>query len=355
MMLKPGATIGILGGGQLGRMLAIAAARLGFHCHIYCPEAGSPAFEVARAHTVAAYEDEAALAEFASQVDVVTLEFENVPVAALRFVASRVPVAPSADALEIAQDRLAEKTFATKLGLGTAPFADVPDAVALEAGIARIGTPAILKTRRFGYDGKGQVKIMASGEASQALADLRGAPAILEGFVRFSREVSVVAARKADGAFEPFDVTENEHRNHILDRSVAPAQVSQATRDKAIAAARAIGDGLGYVGTFAVEFFVVGDEVIVNEIAPRVHNSGHWTLDGAITCQFEQHIRAIAGWPLGNPARIAHVEMLNLVGEGTARWEALAAEPSTKIHLYGKAEIRAGRKMGHATRLRFPT
>lgn len=353
-MLKPGATIGILGGGQLGRMLAIAAARLGFHCHIYCPEAGSPAFEVARDHTLAAYEDETALSEFAGRVDVVTLEFENVPVAAFRFLASRVPVAPSADALEIAQDRLAEKSFANKLGLRTAPFADVTDAAALETGLARIGTPAILKTRRFGYDGKGQVKIMALAEAPSAFADLKGAPAILEGFVCFSREVSVIAARTAKGAFAPFDVTENEHRQHILDRSIAPAEVSAETRGKAIAAARALGEGLGYVGTFAVEFFVVGEDVIVNEIAPRVHNSGHWTLDGAITCQFEQHIRAIAGWPLGDPARIARVEMLNLVGENTARWEMLAAEPATKIHLYGKAETRPGRKMGHATRLAFP-
>jgi 5-(carboxyamino)imidazole ribonucleotide synthase len=354
MMLKPGATIGILGGGQLGRMLAIAAARLGFHCHIYCPEPGSPAFEVARDHSVFSYEDEAALAEFAGKVDVVTLEFENVPVGTLRFLSRYLPVAPSAEALEIAQDRLAEKTFATKLGLGTAPFADVPDAVALEAGLARIGTPAILKTRRFGYDGKGQVRIMAPADAPQALADLRGAPAILEGFMRFSREVSVVAARKADGSFAPFDVTENEHRNHILDRSIAPARVSPETGAKAIAAARAIGEGLGYVGTFAVEFFVLGEDVIVNEIAPRVHNSGHWTLDGAVTCQFEQHIRAIVGWPLGDPRRIARVEMLNLVGENTARWEALAAEPATKIHFYGKAEMRPGRKMGHATRLTFP-
>lgn len=354
MMLKPGATIGILGGGQLGRMLAIAAARLGFHCHIYCPEAGSPAFEVAQAHTIAAYEDEAALAAFVGKVDMVTLEFENVPVGALRFLSRHVPVAPSADALEIAQDRLAEKIFAMKLGLGTAPFADVPDAVALEAGLARIGTPAILKTRRFGYDGKGQVRIMAPADAPQALADLKGGPAILEGFMRFSAEVSVVAARKADGSFAPFDVTENEHRDHILDRSIAPARVSPETSAKAIAAARAIGEGLGYVGTFAVEFFVVGEDVIVNEIAPRVHNSGHWTLDGAVTCQFEQHIRAIAGWPLGDPRRIARVEMLNLVGENTARWEALAAEPVTKIHLYGKAEMRPGRKMGHATRLTFP-
>jgi 5-(carboxyamino)imidazole ribonucleotide synthase len=354
-MLAPGSTIGILGGGQLGRMLAVAAARLGFHCHIYCPEAGSPAFEVSARHTLAAYEDEAALAAFAASVDVVTLEFENVPVAALRFLAARVPVAPSAEALEITQDRLAEKQFAESLGLKTAPFADVPDLPRLQEALERIGTPAILKTRRFGYDGKGQVKLKSADDARQAHAEIGAAPAILEGFVPFVREVSVVAARTRDGAFAPFDVTENEHRHHILDRSVAPAAIGDAARQAAIEAARRLGDGLGYVGTFAVEFFVLGAEgaetVVVNEIAPRVHNSGHWTIDGAVTCQFEQHIRAIAGWPLGDPCRRERVEMINLVGADVERWRMLAAEPSTKIHLYGKAETRAGRKMGHATRL----
>jgi 5-(carboxyamino)imidazole ribonucleotide synthase len=336
-------------------MLAIAAARLGFHCHIYCPEAESPAFEVAAGHTLAAYEDEAALSAFAKKVQVVTLEFENVPVATLRFLSQRVPVAPSAEALEIAQDRLAEKTFAEKLGLKTAPFADIPEAASLSPALARIGVPAILKTRRLGYDGKGQVKITAVDEADSAYRALKGAPAILEGFVRFSREVSVIAARTAKGEFAPFDVTENEHRNHILDRSIAPARISEKAREAAIEAARKMGDGLGYVGTFAVEFFVVGEQdsesVVVNEIAPRVHNSGHWTMDGSVTCQFEQHIRAICGWPLGSARRRERVEMLNLVGADIELWAKLAAEPATKIHLYGKSERRSGRKMGHATRL----
>jgi 5-(carboxyamino)imidazole ribonucleotide synthase len=354
-MLPPGSTIGILGGGQLGRMLAIAAARLGFHCHIYCPEAESPAFEVASAHTLAAYDDEAALAVFVSQVQVVTLEFENVPVDTLRFLEARVPVAPSSKALEIAQDRLAEKTFAEGLGLRTAPFADVVSAESLLSALAAIGTPAILKTRRMGYDGKGQVKIIAREEAVSAHHQLQGAAAILEGFVRFSREVSVIAARTSAGEFSSFDVTENEHRNHILDRSIVPARISEKARKAAMDAARKIGDGLGYVGTFAVEFFVVGEgeaeHVVVNEIAPRVHNSGHWTIDGAVTCQFEQHIRAICGWSLGNSRRRERVEMINLVGDDIGLWMKLAAEPSTKMHLYGKSETRKGRKMGHATRL----
>lgn len=354
-MLPPGSTIGILGGGQLGRMLAISAARLGFHCHIYCPEADSPAFEVASAHTVAPYDDEAALAAFAAKVQVVTLEFENVPVGTLRFLEARVPVAPSSGALEIAQDRLAEKVFAEKLGLRTAPFADVTSIDSLDSALAKIGVPAILKTRRFGYDGKGQVKILAFGEAAYAHREMKGAPAILEGFVRFSREVSVIASRTRGGEFVPFEVTENEHRNHILDRSLVPARISGKARRLATEAARKIGDGLDYVGTFAVEFFVVGEgedeDVVVNEIAPRVHNSGHWTIDGAVTCQFEQHIRAICGWPLGSARRREPVEMINLVGADAELWAKLALEPATKIHLYGKAEMRQGRKMGHATRL----
>jgi 5-(carboxyamino)imidazole ribonucleotide synthase len=354
-MLPPGSTIGILGGGQLGRMLAVAAAQLGFHCHIYCPEAGSPAFEVASAHTIAAYDDEKALAAFAKKVQVATLEFENVPVETLRFLAAHVPVAPSAEALEIAQDRLVEKSFANRLGLATAPFAAINTMPELEAALRDIGSPAILKTCRFGYDGKGQVKITNPDQAASAFGAMKGAPAVLEGFVPFSREVSVIAARTAKGEFVPFDVTENEHRNHILDRSIVPARITGSARDEAIEAARKIAAGLDYVGTFAVEFFVVGEgvneRVIVNEIAPRVHNSGHWTMDGAVTCQFEQHIRAICGWPLGSAQRRERVEMLNLVGAGLENWAALAAEQSTKIHLYGKTDMRPGRKMGHATRL----
>lgn len=357
MMLEPGATIGILGGGQLGRMLAIAAARLGFKTHIACPEAESPAFEVAGAQSIIAYEDEAALARFAKAVDIVTLEFENVPVETLRFLEKHVPVAPSAAALAITQDRLVEKRFMAGLGLKTAPFANIETADGLHDALHTIGLPAILKTRRFGYDGKGQVRITKRADAAAAFAALGGVPTILEGFVRFTREVSVIAARTRTGEFSAFDVTENEHENHILARSVAPARIRPETAGAAIRAAKAVGDGLGYIGVFAVEFFITegpeGEGVIGNEIAPRVHNSGHWTLDGAITCQFEQHIRAIAGWPLGAPDRLCPVEMINLVGDAVAKWASLAGENTTKLHLYGKAETRDGRKMGHATRLNF--
>ncbi|CAN1534744.1 PurK Phosphoribosylaminoimidazole carboxylase (NCAIR synthetase) [Rhabdaerophilaceae bacterium] len=354
-MLAPGSRIGILGGGQLGRMLAIAAARLGFRCHIYCPEPESPAFDVAAEQTVASYDDHAALQRFAKTIDVATFEFENVPVEALNVLAGFKRVAPSADALSVAQDRLAEKTFANSLGLATAPFGKVDSWVDLQSAAERIGLPAILKTRRFGYDGKGQVKIAVDAELDEAFASLKGAPAILEGFVRFSREVSVVAARTREGLFSSFAVTENEHRHHILDRSIVPARISGRAQQAAIEAARAIGEGLRYVGVFAVEFFVAdgpdGETIVVNEIAPRVHNSGHWTLDAAVTCQFEQHIRAIAGWPLGDPAMRCPVEMINLVGADLEGWSALVAEPRTKIHLYGKGESRPGRKMGHANRL----
>lgn len=351
-MLPPGSTIGILGGGQLGRMLAIAAARLGFRTHIYCPERESPAFDVAARHTVAAYEDAAALERFARSVDAITLEFENVPVEALRLCSRFADVAPGADALEVTQDRLAEKTYMTRLGIATAPFADVATREDLSEAIRAIGCPAILKTRRFGYDGKGQVRINRPADADEAFAEIGGNAAILEGFIRFEREVSVVASRTRTGGFAPFDVTENEHRHHILDRSIVPATVSPELAKQAIEAARRIADGLKYVGTFAVEFFVGEDgRLIGNEIAPRVHNSGHWTIDGAITCQFEQHIRAVAGWPLGSPARRCRVEMLNLIGRDIEEWSRLAAEPMTKLHLYGKAETRDGRKMGHATRL----
>lgn len=354
-IIAPGATIGILGGGQLARMLAIAAARLGFRVHIFCPEAGSPAFDVAAEHTLAAYDDIDALERFAHAVSVVTLEFENVPVTCLEFLAKHSPVAPSAKALATTQDRLIEKTCINASGLETAPFAEINNPADLTQALAIIGLPAILKTRRFGYDGKGQLRIKSLTEVENAWAEIGKQPAIIEGLVPFKREVSVICARKADGSFSAFDVTENEHRHHILARSVAPARITQATHDAAIDAARRIGEGLDYVGLFAVEFFVVGESaserLIVNEIAPRVHNSGHWTIDGAITCQFEQHIRAVTGWPLGDPSRRGPVEMLNLVGDEIHSWPVYAAEPCTKIHLYGKKEARPGRKMGHVTRL----
>jgi 5-(carboxyamino)imidazole ribonucleotide synthase len=353
-MLPPGSTIGILGGGQLGRMLALAAAELGFRTHIYCPEKDSPAFDVAARHTVAAYADAAELERFARAVDAVTLEFENVPVESLRLCERFADVAPGPAALEITQDRLAEKNYMNRLGIATAPFADVASREDLAEALRAIGCPAILKTRRFGYDGKGQVRINRPGDADEAWAAMEGQPCILEGFVRFEREVSVIATRTRTGGFAPFDVTENEHRHHILHRSIVPATIDAALATQALEAARRIGDGLKYVGTFAVEFFAAEDgRLIGNEIAPRVHNSGHWTLDGAMTDQFEQHIRAVAGWPLGSPQRRDRVEMVNLVGRDIEDWASLAREPLTKLHLYGKTEMRDGRKMGHVTRL-FP-
>ena len=357
MMLEPGAIIGILGGGQLARMLAIAAARLGFSCHIYCPEADSPAFAVSAAATTGDYRDNAMLRRFAAAVDVITYEFENVPVETVRFLETLRPVRPGAKALAIAQDRLEEKTLARSLGAMTADFAVIESLADLRAHTAKddIGVPSILKTTRFGYDGKGQIKIHAEADLEAAFAVLQGQQGILEAFVAFDREISVIATRGLDGAFQAFDVTENEHRNHILDRSVVPARISNAAAASAIAIADRIGAALEYVGTFAVEFFLIedgdGGRVVVNEIAPRVHNSGHWTIDAAITCQFEQHIRAVIGWPLGSSARRCDAEMRNLVGGDVELWRSLAAEPTTKIHLYGKNDTRDGRKMGHVTRL----
>jgi 5-(carboxyamino)imidazole ribonucleotide synthase len=354
--LRPGDRIGILGGGQLGRMLALAAARLGLSCHVYAPEADSPAFAVSAARTVAAYDDEAALCAFAAGVQAATFEFENVPVETIRFLESLVPVRPGARALAVAQDRLAEKRLARALGADTADFSAVGNMDELKAALAAIGSPAVLKTVRFGYDGKGQARITTPEDAAGALMAMGGQAAILESFVRFSREVSVVAARGADGAFTAFDVTENEHRHHILHRSVAPAGISATTAAQAVAIAGRIAEALDYVGVLGVEFFVsdgpAGESLAVNEIAPRVHNSGHWTMDGAVTCQFEQHVRAVAGWPLGSPGRLAaQVEMINLIGEDAAGWEAILRDPAARLHLYGKAQMRAGRKMGHVNRL----
>jgi 5-(carboxyamino)imidazole ribonucleotide synthase len=355
--LPPGSTIGILGGGQLGRMLAIAAARLGLRAHVYAPEADSPAFDVAAARTSAAYDDAAALSAFARSVDIVTFEFENIPLATVEFLSRSVVVRPGAKALACAQDRLNEKRLARELGAGTAPFAAIDTLAALETAlVGDIAPPCILKTRRFGYDGKGQAKILARGDAASAWQAIGGQPAILEGFVAFRTEVSVVAARDAAGAFRAFDVTENEHRKHILHRSVAPARLSAAAAATAVETARRIADALDYVGVLAIEYFVVADGgedgILVNEIAPRVHNSGHWTMDGAETCQFEQHIRAVAGWPLGSTGRKAPaVEMLNLIGDDIADWPRIAAEPGAHLHHYGKREARVGRKMGHVNRL----
>ncbi|HMM13102.1 MAG TPA: 5-(carboxyamino)imidazole ribonucleotide synthase [Parvibaculum sp.] len=353
--IAPGGRIGILGGGQLGRMLASAAAELGFTCHIYCPDEDAPATHVAAAATRAAYEDAEALARFAASVDVVTYEFENVPAETARILGEHAPVRPGARALATAQDRFVEKTFLASHGIPTAPFADVSSLDALEAALAAIGTPAILKTRRFGYDGKGQVTIRDAADARRAHDAIACAPAILEGFVPFEREISVIVARGLDGHTAAYDPVENLHKNHILDRTFAPASIEPGLAAEAGAIAGRIAAELDYVGVMGVEMFVLpagaGPRILVNEIAPRVHNSGHWTMDACLVSQFEQHIRAICGWPLGDPARHSDAVMTNLIGEDVNAWPDLAREAGVAIHLYGKDEARPGRKMGHANRL----
>ena len=352
--LKPGDTIGILGGGQLGRMLAMAAARLGLRCQIFSPDPESPAFDVVLNATCAEYADVEALEVFANDVDVITYEFENVPASAALVLAARRPVLPNRKILETTQDRLAEKDFVTRLGIGTADYADVSTAAALRDAIARIGLPAVIKTRRFGYDGKGQAIIRDGDDPTRVWTELGTKSAILEAFIPFEREISVIAARSADGEVECFDVTENEHRDHILKISRAPAAIPDALAAEARAIAGKIATALDYVGVLAVEMFVLasgasGPKVLVNEIAPRVHNSGHWTLDGASVSQFEQHIRAIAGWPLGKPVRHGPVTMTNLIGDEINDYEQWLTVPGATVHLYGKGAPRPGRKMGHVT------
>lgn len=349
--LAPGATIGILGGGQLGRMLALAAARLGLKCHVYDPSPEAPAAQVSAAHTAAAYEDATALARFGAAVDVITYEFENIPTAALDILSGLAPIRPGRRSLDISQDRLTEKTFLQSLGLHTAPFADVPDSATLGASLDRIGYPAILKTRRFGYDGKGQVRITAPGQAEEAIASVAGAPVILEGFVDFQAEVSVIGARSIDGAVACYDPGENVHRSGILHTTRVPAQLSSAARTDAALLTGQILSALDHVGVLAVELFVTRSGLVVNEIAPRVHNSGHWTQNGCTICQFEQHIRAVAGWPLGSATRHADVEMLNLIGDDVDQVPQIASDGLSALHLYGKAEARPGRKMGHVNRI----
>ncbi|MGA9252818.1 MAG: 5-(carboxyamino)imidazole ribonucleotide synthase [Roseobacter sp.] len=350
--LAAGATIGILGGGQLGRMLSVAASRLGLKCHIFEPGTKPPAAQVAHAVTTAAYEDTAALQRFAQSVDVVTYEFENIPTAALDAVEAIVPIRPGREALRVSQDRLTEKAFLQDLGLTVAPFRDVSDATSLEAALAAIGAPSILKTRRFGYDGKGQARIMSLDDAGAALADMAGQPAVLEGFVDFSHEVSVIAARSSDGAVACFDPGENVHKEGILRTTTVPARLTAAQRTDAVLLAAKILNALEYVGVMGVELFVTPQGLIVNEIAPRVHNSGHWTQNGCTVDQFEQHIRAVAGWPLGDGTRHADIVMENLIGDDMDCVPQLAAERDTALHLYGKADVKAGRKMGHVNRIK---
>jgi 5-(carboxyamino)imidazole ribonucleotide synthase len=345
--LAPGSTIGILGGGQLGRMLALAAGKLGLNCHIYAPEVDSPAFYVAARHTVAGYHDFAALEKFAKSVDVVTYEFENVPGDSAAFLEARCVLAPGSAALKTAQDRVDEKTFIAGLNIPVAPFAPVTNEKDLTSALKKTGRPAILKTRRFGYDGKGQTKILADTSPAVAWADIGKAPAILEGFIAFDMEISVIAARGWDGTVMVYDVPENRHENHILKMSTVPARISAETSSAARVMARKIISALGYVGVMGVEMFVSDKNLIVNEIAPRVHNSGHWTQDACVVSQFEQHIRAICGWPLGDTKRHSNVVMHNILGDEADNWAEFASAAQTGVHFYGKSEPRRGRKMGH--------
>jgi len=345
--LPQGATIGILGGGQLGRMLSVAASRLGFKTHIFEPGANPPAGQVAHHVTTASYDDIAALTAFANAVDVITYEFENIPTAALDALESLRPIRPNRMALATSQDRITEKDFLTSLGLKTAPYAAVDTLEDLTKAAAEIGTPSILKTRRFGYDGKGQIRLSDDTDLAQTVTDLQGAPAVLEGFVNFTAEISVIAARGLDGAVACFDPGENVHRNGILHTTTVPARISNAQRTDAILLAANVLNALDYIGVLGVELFVTPQGLIVNEIAPRVHNSGHWTQNGCTTDQFEQHIRAVTGWPLGDGKRHTDIEMENLIGDDITRVPTLASEPNTAIHLYGKADAKPGRKMGH--------
>ncbi|WP_411339785.1 5-(carboxyamino)imidazole ribonucleotide synthase [Sphingopyxis sp. J-6] len=350
-MLPPGSTIGILGGGQLGRMLAVAAAQLGYRVHIYAPDAESVAAQVAAQHTQAAWDDEPRLAAFAAACDVVTYEFENVPVDTVRFLSGHVAVRPGAGVLEIAQDRLAEKNFVAGLGGRPAPFAAVADRAALTAALDQVGAPAILKTVRMGYDGKGQARLAAAGDADAAWDAIDRHAAVLEGFVTFAHEFSVLMVRGIDGETRFWDSSVNVHEGGILaTSSLPPPRQILDQQDEARALLAKIADDLDYIGVLTGEFFATDDGPIFNEMAPRVHNSGHWSIEGAVTSQFENHIRAVAGLPLGDTATVAlPVVMRNLIGHDIDGVPELLADGAAHVHHYGKAEVRAGRKLGHVT------
>lgn len=350
--LPPGSTIGILGGGQLGRMTALAAAQIGYDVHVYCGNPDEPAAQVARHATVAPYTDEAALARFAQAVDVVTYEFENIPPAPVRFLSERVTVRPGPGVLETGQDRIAEKTFFNGIDIATAPWKPVRSAADLEAAVAEIGRPSVLKTARLGYDGKGQVKIDADTDLHAAWESLKTDTAVLEGFVDFEREISVIVARATDGSMAAYDPVENVHVHHILDTTIAPAPVTgprgRRTLEDAVTVARKAAEALDVVGLLAVEMFVDRDgRVLVNEMAPRPHNSGHWTMDACLTSQFEQLVRAICGQPLGSPLRRCDCRMKNLIGDEVELWRTALGDATAHVHLYGKRDVRPGRKMGH--------
>ena len=352
--LHPGATIGILGGGQLGRMLSVAASRLGFKTHIYDPTPNPPAGHVAARVFTAPYDDLNAIRAFAESVEIVTFEFENIPADALNAIEEICPVLPGGTALVVSQDRVLEKDFIKGLGLKTAPYAQVDDLESLQRGLDQVGTPAILKTRRFGYDGKGQARIDDPSQAAKALDAIDRRPALLEGFVEFEREISVIGARSIDGTVICYDPGENVHETGILRTTTVPATITNAQATDAVILTGQILNALNYVGVMGVELFVTRQGLLVNEIAPRVHNSGHWTQNGCVIDQFEQHIRAIAGWPLGDGQRHSNVVMTNLLGDEASCPQMLARDATAALHLYGKTESRPGRKMGHINRITGP-
>ena len=356
--LPPGSTIGILGGGQLGRMLSLAAGRLGLKCHIYSDSRG-PAFDVASETTVGEFGDIEGIEAFARSVDVVTYEFENVPSKTADAAERFAPLRPGTKALDVCQDRLKEKTFVSNLGISVAPFAAINSEQDFGRAIEKVGPKAILKTRRLGYDGKGQARIEAASELPKAFEAIARQPAVLEGFITFEYEVSVLVVRAITGEMRFYDVPLNTHKDGILDTSTVPSPLTPAHAARAREIAAAIAEAFGYVGLLAVEMFYLGanakDPLVVNEMAPRVHNSGHWTMDACLCSQFENHMRAVAGWPLGPTERHSDAVMTNLIGHDADAWEKLAAEPGTSVHLYGKHEARAGRKMGHVNRIRPKT
>ncbi len=354
--LAPGARIGILGSGQLGRMTALAAARLGYRCHAYGPEEDAPANQVCDAATVAAYDDTAALTRFAGAVDVVTFEFENIPLATVELLEKLVPLRPGANVLAICQHRQREKDFCNSHSVPTTAYRPAHDDASLREAVAAIGTPCILKSAELGYDGKGQVRIDDGSDLEAAWAAMRGHAAqaigVIEALVAFRMEISVIVARGADGALQSYLPVENRHRNHILDETIVPAELPAAVAERAEAIARQLAQAMQLVGLLAVEMFVThDDQVLVNEMAPRPHNSGHWSIDACETSQFEQFVRAVAGVPLGSTERLCDAVMKNLLGDEVDTWPTILADPGSKLHLYGKASARPGRKMGHVTRL----
>ena len=351
-MISPGGTIGILGGGQLGRMIALAAAALGYRSHIFCPEPDSPAMQVTPSATLAAYDNEEALARFAAAVDIVTFEFENVPAETAEFLALRKPVRPGPEALRIGQDRVREKQFLNSIGAPTTAFREVASASDLMGAVGELGPRSILKTARWGYDGKGQQAIDAGSDLEAAWKNLGAGAGILEAYVDFAREISVIIARGADAIDATYVPVENRHVNHILDTSIAPAAIDPALAARSEGMARDIAARLDLIGLLAVEMFVTkSGELLVNELAPRPHNSGHWTIDACITSQFEQLVRAICGLPLGSTERHSDAVMTNLIGGDVVKWRAALDDPNTKLHLYGKTSAPPGRKMGHVTKL----